>query len=213
MNLILILLTFFLANILFFLPLPQWWVQALEVAVVILLGAAFMVETFLVIRRRAERETLDSCRTHAAPAPPAGPEAVAAPVPLPAATAEADVVQFLGRLQEKGRLVDFAMEEIAAYPDEQVGAVARVVHQGVREVLKASFDIRPVHGGEEGEEVSLAGDYDARAYRLVGKVPERSPFRGAVRHRGWKTSKVSLPRVSADPVAKEIIAPAEVEIG
>lgn len=212
MNLILILLSFFLANLIFFFPLSPHMVPPLQVALVVLLGIAFVVETFLVIRRRAEKETLDSCRTRTLPTPPPA-QSAAAPAPLPVATAEADVVQFLGRLQEKGRLVDFAMEEIAAYPDEQVGAVARVVHQGVREVLKSTFDIRPVHGGEEGEDVSLAGDYDARAYRLVGKVPERPPFRGAVRHRGWKTSKVNLPKVSADPAAKEVIAPAEVEIG
>lgn len=212
MNLILILLTFFLANLLFFFPLQPQWAPALEVVIALLLGAAFLVETFLVLRRRAEKAALDSCRTHAAPAPAPRPEPPAAQAPPPA-TAEADVVQFLGRLQEEGRLVDFAMEEIAGYSDEQVGAAARVVHQGVREVLRGAFDIRPVHGGEEGEEVVLAEDYDARVYRLVGKVPERPPFRGAVRHRGWKTAKVNLPRVSADPAAREVIAPAEVEIG
>lgn len=208
MNLILILVTFLIANIVFFMQVPPWWVQFLEVVIVLLLGIAFLVETFLVLRRRAERDALDSCQMHAS-----SPSEAKGATPAVIAGGDADVVQFLGRLQEKGRLVDFAMEEVSGYSDEQIGAAARVVHQGVREVLKSSFDIRPVHGGDEGEELSLAGDYDARAYRLVGRVPDRAPYRGVVRHRGWKTSKVILPKVSADPATKEIIVPAEVEIG
>jgi hypothetical protein len=59
-----------------------------------------------------------------APAPVAAP--VAAQPPPPAANqAEAEVVAFVSLLQEKGRLVDFLMEDVAPYDDKQVGAAAR----------------------------------------------------------------------------------------
>ena len=49
--------------------------------------------------------------------------------------ADAEVVHFLSMLQEKGRLVDFLMDDINAYSDAQVGAAARVVHAGCKGVL------------------------------------------------------------------------------
>src|SRR6478672_1510879 len=60
-------------------------------------------------------------------------EPVAAKPPPPAANqAEAEIVAFVGLLQDKGRLVDFLMEDVNSYDDTQVGAAARVVHQGCR---------------------------------------------------------------------------------
>ena len=207
MNLVLILISFVLAAALAFAPIATGLLPFLQIVLAVLLGVVALIEGTALAKRRGEKG--EAPRPVEKKVVPSVPEPKAAPP----ATAEADVVQFLGRLQEKGRLVDFAMEEIAGYSDEQVGAVARVVHQGCREVLQATFDIRPAHGGEEGEEVALARDYDARTYRLVGKVPETPPYRGAVRHRGWKTTRVNLPKVGADAAAREVIAPAEVEIG
>jgi hypothetical protein len=205
MNVILLPAALVLAILLVFVTLPPGLFIPLGAMLSVLLAIASVVE---IVRVSRDRPTKGPAAAPISTAPRPEPPAVAAPAP----SAEADVVQFLGRLQEKGRLVDFAMEEIAGYSDEQVGSVARVVHQGCREVLQSSFEIRPVHGGAEGEEVALAQDYDARSYRVVGKVPERPPFRGTVRHRGWKTSRVSLPTVTAEGAAREIIAPAEVEI-
>ncbi len=204
MNVILLPVALVLAILLLVGTVPPGLVVPAGTMLAALLAIATVVEIARLVRARPPKGPAAA----PASAPKDEPPAVAAPAP----TGEADVVQFLGRLQEKGRLVDFAMEDIAAYSDEQVGSVARVVHQGCREVLKSSFDIRPVHGGAEGEEVALAQDYDARSYRVVGKVPERPPFRGTVRHRGWRTTRVSLPTVTAEGAAREIIAPAEVEI-
>ena len=146
------------------------------------------------------------------------PKVAAAPIRAPGAERadlEAQVIQFLARLQEKGRLVDFVMDDVTPYSNEQVGAAARVVHQGCGEVLRSLFDIQPVYPGEERETVSLSDDYDASAYRLVGNVPENPPYKGTVLHRGWKAVRVTLPRLSDDAKAsgaREIIAPTEVEI-
>ncbi len=145
------------------------------------------------------------------------------PVPAAAAVAvntqdlsDAAVVQFVARLQEKGRLLDFIMDDITAYDDESVGAAARIVHQGCAEVLNDSFTIETVHAGEEMEDISLADNYDSNSYRLIGKVPDTAPYNGQVLHRGWKTSRINLPQIIESEehikAAKTIIAPAEVEI-
>lgn len=148
------------------------------------------------------------------------PEKVEQPAAATAITTEqscdAAVVQFVARLQEKGRLLDFIMDDIAAYDNESVGAAARIVHQGCCEVMHDSFTIETVFNGEEMESISLADNYDSHSYRLIGKVPEAAPFVGQVLHRGWKTTRVNLPQIVNTEehieVARSIMAPADVEI-
>ena len=146
--------------------------------------------------------------------PAAAPVAAAAPSPPDfAPQAEAEIVSFLALLQEKGRLVDFVMDDITAYSDAQVGAAARVVHGGCKAVLAEHFRIGPVRSEDEGTRVSVPAGYPADAYRLVGRISGEPPFSGTLVHRGWKTEKVKLPRVIA--VAGDrlpAIAPAEVEL-
>ena len=104
-------------------------------------------------------------------------------------------MSFLAALQEKGRLVDFLMDDLTAYADAQVGAAARVVHEGCRAVLQEHFAIRPVREENEGSAVTVAAGYAADEYRLVGKISGEAPFSGKLVHRGWKTERVKLPRV------------------
>src|SRR5206468_89714 len=66
------------------------------------------------------------------PAPAAAAPPSAAPPAPTANQAEAEVVALFALLQEKGRFVDFLMDDVTAYDDAQVGAAARVVHQGCR---------------------------------------------------------------------------------
>jgi hypothetical protein len=141
--------------------------------------------------------------------------AVAAPPPAaPAANqAEAEIVAFLGLLQEKGRFVDFVMEDITAYDDSQVAAGARVVHQGCREVLREHFEIGPVAEGGEGAATTVPAGYAPDEYRLLGKISGEPPFSGTLVHHGWKTESVKLPRiVKPDERRLPAIAPAEVEL-
>lgn len=184
-------------------PQPELLPQ-LHIAAVALLGIAALLQLVGLFRRKPAVEPAAPVKAAAAPAEPVVPR------PAPEKLAQAQVVQFLGRLQEKGRLVDFVMDDITPYANEEIGAAARVVHQGCKEVLAESFDIRALHPGSEGEDLTLAADFDARAYRLVGKVPEHPPFTGRVLHRGWKTARVNLPHLTDE--AREVIAPAEVEI-
>jgi len=182
-------------------PQPELLPQ-LHITAVALLGVAALLQLVGLFRRQP---------AVAPTAPVKAPAAEAtAPRPAPEKLAQAQVVRFLGQLQEKGRLVDFAMDDITPYSNEEIGAAARVVHQGCKEVLAETFDIHALHPGSEGEDLTLAADFDARAYRLVGKVPEHPPFTGRVLHRGWKTARVNLPQLTDE--AREVIAPAEVEI-
>lgn len=150
--------------------------------------------------------------SHATPVRAPAPAVI--PPPAPAANqAEAEVVAFFGLLQEKGRLVDFLMEDLTSYEDTQVAAAARVIHQGCRQVLQEHFKITPVSEAEEGSQITVPTGYAADEYRLVGKVSGDPPFTGKLIHKGWKTESVTLPRiVKPDEKRLPAIAPAEVEL-
>jgi len=141
--------------------------------------------------------------------------ATARPMPVPAASnqAEAEIVSFLATFQERGRLIDFLMDDITTYDDARVGAAARVVHQGCKAALREHFKIRPIREESEGSSVTIAAGYPADVYRLIGKISGPGPFSGALVHHGWKTDSVKLPRiVRVDPGRLPTIAPAEIEL-
>jgi Domain of unknown function (DUF2760) len=144
------------------------------------------------------------------------PRAEAArPVSVPTATsqAEAEIVSFLATLQERGRLVDFLMDDITTYDDAEVGAAARVVHAGCKAVLQEHFEIRPLREETEGSSVTVAVGYAADEYRLIGRISGAGPFSGTLVHRGWKTESVKLPRIVRVDAARLLtIAPAEIEL-
>ncbi|TVR81279.1 MAG: DUF2760 domain-containing protein [Rhodospirillales bacterium] len=182
--------------------LPKLTPYAQELSVAALAAAVLLL---LVILAGGGRK--------AAPERPKAEAAKPAAAPPPTTTHEADVVAFLALMQEKGRLVDFLMDDVAPYTDVQVGAAARVVHEGCKSVLKQHFTIGPVRPEAEGETVTVEADHPADEYRLVGTIKGAAPFTGRLVHRGWKADAVKLPRVlrpSDDRLPT--IAPAEVEI-
>ncbi len=146
--------------------------------------------------------------------PKAEAEAVRpAPALAEAKRADAEIVSFLAMLQEKGRLVDFLMDDINAFGDAQVGAAARVVHAGCKGVLQEHFSIHPVRAEPEGSTVQVPAGYSADAYRLVGKISGQAPFSGVLVHRGWKTDTVRLPQLLRVPTGQlPAIAPVEVDL-
>jgi hypothetical protein len=145
---------------------------------------------------------------------PTIPEPVRPPAPSPPESkADADVVNFLSIFQDKGRLIDFLMDDIAGYSDAQVGAAGRVLHQGCKAALLEHFGIRPIREEGEGSKVTVPAQYAPDDYRLVGKLSGEPPFTGTLIHHGWRAEWVKLPRlvtVSADRLPS--IAPAEVEV-
>ncbi len=174
---------------------PQLSQVALALSILVLIGV------FLQPRQKSPT-----------PTPEAEPTRPALQQPQ-ASRADAEIIHFLAMLQEKGRLVDFLMDDINAYSDAQVGAAARVVHAGCKGVLQDHFAIGPVRTEPEGSTVQVPARYSADEYRLVGKIAGSAPFSGVLVHRGWKTDRVKLPqllREAADPLPA--IAPAEVDV-
>ena len=147
-----------------------------------------------------------------APAPVAKPAPAPAPAPAPLRIATPDAaLQLLSLLQREARLIDFANENITVYSDADIGAAARVVHEGCARVLREHFTIEPVRAELEGARVTLQEGFDAASVRLTGNVVGKAPFTGTLSHRGWRVAKVSLPQL-ADKHDANIIAPAEVEL-
>ncbi|WP_404301489.1 DUF2760 domain-containing protein [Alicycliphilus denitrificans] len=120
-------------------------------------------------------------------------------------------LQLLGLLQREARFVDFIQEDVAPYADAEIGAAARVVHEGCRKVLREHFTLAPVRAEAEGARITLQAGFDASAIRLTGNVVGQAPFTGSLSHRGWQVSDVRLPQLT-DAKAAAIIAQAEVEL-
>jgi hypothetical protein len=167
------------------------------------------------VRRLRNGETFAPAAPAAAPVAPAAPVAKPAPAPAPAPAIEEaspqSALQLLGLLQRNARLVDFVEEDIAGYADADIGAAARLVHEGCRATLREHFTIRPVRTEAEGSRVTIAEGFDAAAIRLTGNVVGKAPFNGTISHRGWRVEEVKLPKLVKTHDAK-VIAPAEVEL-
>jgi hypothetical protein len=149
------------------------------------------------------------------PAPAPAPAPASVPVAAAPSTKliDAEVVSFLGLLQEKGRLVDFLMDDISSYSDAEVGAAGRVLHEGCKSVLREHFGIRPLREEGEGSKVVVAPGYATDEYRLVGRLVGEAPFTGTLVHHGWKADWVKLPRlIGTNADRPPVLAPAEVEL-
>jgi len=132
----------------------------------------------------------------------------ALPPPLPS-SANDSALRLLALLQREGRLVDFCEEDLAGFPDAQVGAAARAVHAGCRKALREAFAPRPIRTESEGAAVVLEGGFDPAAVRLTGNLTGNPPFKGYLRHHGWRASAAKLPVSTGDAA---LLAPAEVEL-
>ena len=120
-------------------------------------------------------------------------------------------LQLLGLLQRQARFVDFVQEDVAQYSDAEIGAAARVVHEGCRKVLAEHFTIAPVRTEPEGSRITLQPGFDAARVRVTGNVVGQPPFTGTLTHRGWRVTETRLPKVAAGHDLS-ILAPAEVEL-
>lgn len=134
------------------------------------------------------------------------------PAPTPRAADTTPALQLLALLQREGRLVDFLQQDIADFPDADVGVAARVVHDGCRKALRTHADIEPVRSEAEGARVTLEAGFDADLVKLVGDVKGEPPYAGVLRHRGWRAKRLELPARVGEHDAR-VLAPAEVELG
>lgn len=141
--------------------------------------------------------------------PPVSPSPASPPVTPPPSPAAA--LQLLALFQREGRLVDFLKQDIAGFGDSDVGAVARVVHDGCRKALDSHAQIDPIRTEAEGARLELGRGFDASEVKLTGRVQGEPPYRGVLLHRGWRATKLELP-VAVAGHNPSVLAPAEVEL-
>lgn len=121
-------------------------------------------------------------------------------------------LQMLIILQRHGRLVDFLQEDLGQFEDAQIGAAVRNIHADCKGTLNEHVRLEHVFKDEEGQEVTVQQGFDTQAIQLTGNVKGDPPFKGVLRHRGWRATKVKMPKLTAEGEKNNIIAPAEVEI-
>jgi hypothetical protein len=136
-----------------------------------------------------------------AEAKPAGP-----PKPSP------EPLRLLTLLQRgDGRFLDFVMENVQQADDEQVVAAVRSMQPVWQSTLKEHIILEPVRTEPEGETIDVPPGFDPSAVQLTGNVTGQPPFRGALKHPGWRVREIKLPPLpeGQDPF---VIQPAEVEL-
>lgn len=139
-----------------------------------------------------------------------------AAAPAPLVQSSDGALQLLGILQRDARLLDFLMEDISPYSDEQVGSAVRSIHENSRAALSRYATLQPVIDGVEGAvtQLTAAGALknDPSAIKLLGNVPADGNVKaGLLRHKGWKAEKLDLP-VLPPKTNFKILAPAEIEV-
>jgi hypothetical protein len=139
------------------------------------------------------------------------PVPVVAPVEPPKISDGA--LQILHILQRDSRFIDFLMEDISGYADDQIGAAVRALHDECKASVTRHVSLVSVIDGVEGTFQRLDGSRapDPNRIKLIGNVPANGRVPGGLlRHRGWMASAVTLP-----PLGKQdatVLAPAELEI-
>lgn len=139
--------------------------------------------------------------------------AKAAPPPkaAPQVRASDGALQLLAILQRDARLLDFLMEDISGYADDQVGAAVRDLHDQARTALTRHVQLAPVIDGVEGTYAKIESP-EPNTVKLVGNVPASGKAPGGLlRHKGWRAGRIDLPPLTGGQKA-EILAPAEIEI-
>lgn len=121
-------------------------------------------------------------------------------------------VRLLGLLQRESRLLDFLMENLSAYDDQQIGASVRDIQVKAQGVIKKHLTLEPVLAQEEGSRVTVPVGFDPSAVRLVGNVSGQPPFHGTLQHSGWRVRAANLPQ-PGEGQDEFVLMPAEVELG
>jgi len=142
---------------------------------------------------------------------PQPPPPVAKPVEMPKVSDGA--LQMLNILQRDSRFIDFLMEDITGYADDQVGAAVRTLHSDCRASLNRHVTLTPVIDGVEGtfQKLDASKTPDPHRIKLIGNVPASGKVSGGIlRHRGWFASSVTLPVLGKQDPA--VLTPAELEV-
>jgi hypothetical protein len=157
-----------------------------------------------ILRDQAFADKIEPLLAPPAPKPETPPKPSGAPLRL------------LAVLQREGRLVDFLMESLDAFPDTpegnaQIGGGVRDIHRKCQVALREHLDLQPVLPQAEGSPVEIPSGFDPSAIRLTGNVTGQPPFRGTLQHAGWRVKELKLP---PPPQGQDefVLMPAEVEL-
>ena len=133
------------------------------------------------------------------------------PPPPPPPKPSGAPIRLLALLQREGRLVDFLLEDIQSYDNEQIGAAVRDIHRECHHALKEHLELAPVIAKAEGETVEVPPGFDPSAIQLLGNVTGEPPFRGTLTHAGWRVREIKL---APPPEGQDefILQPAKVEL-
>jgi hypothetical protein len=120
-------------------------------------------------------------------------------------------LRLLGLLQREGRLLDFLLEDIEGYADEQIGAAVHDIHRQCQAALREHLVLEPVLPKEEGAVIEVPPGFNPAQIRLTGNVTGQPPFKGTLRHHGWRVKEIKL---AAPPEGQDefVLMPAEVEL-
>ncbi len=120
-------------------------------------------------------------------------------------------LRLLGLLQRDAKLLDFLMEDIRGLEDASIAAAVRDIQPKARQALGKYLTVAPCVDEMEGTQLEIPKGYNPSQYSITGNVPPQAPYKGEVRHRGWKAISINLP-----PLAKGdnglTLAPVEVEV-
>jgi hypothetical protein len=181
-------------------------VLVVEVLLVLALGGGSLARFGLAWQAfrkvLGEQAVADKVRLIVEPPPPEPPK----PPKL-----SGEPLRLLNLLQREGRLLDFLLEDISAAPDDLVGAGVRELHKKAQAALKEHLTLEPIVPGQEEDQVEVPAGFDPSAITLTGNVTGSPPFKGVLKHHGWRVKAYKLP---APPpgIDELVVAPAEVEL-
>jgi len=110
-----------------------------------------------------------------------------------------------------GRFLDFVLENVDQAGDEQIVAAVRAMQPVWQRALREHLVLEPVRTEQEGSTVEVPAGFDPSAVLLTGNVTGQPPFRGSLKHPGWRVKEIKLP---TPPQGQDefVIMPAEVEM-
>lgn len=123
-----------------------------------------------------------------------------------------EALTLLATFQREGRLIDFLMEDIKGYSDVQIGAAVRDIHRDCAAAMQRMFGMAPLTDQAEGTSIEVPAGFDPATVHLTGQVAGEAPFRGTVRHHGWKAARCDVPEWIGRDESMLVAAPMDVEL-
>ena len=133
------------------------------------------------------------------------------PPPPPPPKPSGAPLRVLRLLQRDGRILDFLLEDLGGAEDGQIASFVREMQPRWRAVLREHLDLVPVRPEPEGTTVEVPPGFDPSAVQVTGNVTGQPPFRGTLKHPGWRVKEMKIP---TPPEGQDefVIQPAEVEL-